>query len=53
MWRLVTVEVKGRTMQFEKNVVYPAGISPMEHNKDVERVYVGISAGNWKQRKAV
>ena len=33
-----------------KNVVYQAGISPMEHDNDGERVYIGISAGNWKQR---
>ena len=32
-----------------KNVVYQACISPMEHNIDGERVYIGISAGNWKQ----
>ena len=32
-----------------KNVVYQVCISPMEHNKDGERVYTGISAGNWKQ----
>ena len=32
-----------------KNVVYQACISPMEHNNDGERVYIGISAGNWKQ----
>ena len=31
-----------------KNVVYSACISPMEHNNDGERVYIGISAGNWK-----
>ena len=33
-----------------KNVVYQACISPMEHNNDGDKVYVGISAGNWKQR---
>ena len=32
-----------------KNVVYQACISPMEHNNDGERIYTGISAGNWKQ----
>ena len=32
-----------------KNVVYQACISHMEHNNDGERVYIGISAGNWKQ----
>ena len=32
------------------NVVYQACISPMEQQKDRERVYIGISAGNWKQR---
>ena len=30
-----------------KNAVYQACISPMEHN-DGERVYIGISAGDWK-----
>ena len=33
-----------------RNVVYQACISPMEHNNDGERVYIGIFAGNWKQR---
>ena len=33
-----------------RNVVYKACISPLEHKKDGERVYIGISAGNWKQR---
>ena len=33
-----------------RNVVYQPCISPMEHKKDRERVYIGISAGNWKQR---
>ena len=33
-----------------RNVVYQACISPMEQQRDVERVYIGISAGNWKQR---
>ena len=33
-----------------RNVVYRACISLMEHNNDGERVYIGISAGNWKQR---
>ena len=32
------------------NVEYQVCISPMEHNKNRDRVYVGISAGNWKQR---
>ena len=30
--------------------VYQSCISPMEHNSDGERVYIGISAGNWKRR---
>ena len=33
-----------------RNVVYQARISPIEHKRDGERVYIGISAGNWKQR---
>ena len=33
-----------------KKVVYQACISPMELNNDGERVYIGITAGNWKQR---
>ena len=33
-----------------RNVVYQACISPMEQQKDGERVYIGISTGNWKQR---
>ena len=33
-----------------RNVVYQACLSPIEHKRDGERVYVGISAGNWKQR---
>ena len=33
-----------------RNVVYLACITPMEHKKDGERVYIGISAVNWKQR---
>ena len=33
-----------------RNVVYQACISPMEQQKNGERVYIGISAGNWKQR---
>ena len=33
-----------------ENVVYKACISPMEPNNDGERIYLGISAGNWKQR---
>ena len=33
-----------------RNVVYQACISPMEHNNDGERVYIGISAEYWKQR---
>ena len=28
-----------------KKVIYQAFISPMEHNNDGERVYIGISAG--------
>ena len=32
-----------------KNVVYQACISPCEYNDDGERVYIGISAGNWNQ----
>ena len=32
-----------------KNVAYQECISPVEHNNDGERVYKGISAGNWKQ----
>ena len=34
-----------------KNVIYQACISPMEHDNEGERVYIGISAGNWKQRQ--
>ena len=30
--------------------VYQACISPIEHKRDRERVFIGISAGNWKQR---
>ena len=33
-----------------RNVVYQACISPMEQQRDGERIYIGISAGNWKQR---
>ena len=33
-----------------KNVGYLACLSPMESNNDGERVYIGISGGNWKQR---
>ena len=33
-----------------KNIIYQACISPLEHNNYEERVYIGISAGNWKQR---
>ena len=33
-----------------RNVVYHACISPIEHKGDGERVYIGISVGNWKQR---
>ena len=33
-----------------KNVVYQTWISPIERNNNGERVYIGISAGNWKQR---
>ena len=34
-----------------KNVEYLACIPhPTEHNNDGERVYIGISVGNWKQR---
>ena len=33
-----------------RNVVYQACLSPMEQQRDRERVYIGISAGNWKQR---
>ena len=33
-----------------RNIVYQECIYPMEHNNDGERVYIGISAGNWKQR---
>ena len=33
-----------------KNVVYRAFIpTPIEYNNDGERVYIGISAGNWKR----
>ena len=31
-----------------KKVVFPANIFPMENSKE-EKVYIGISAGNWKQ----
>ena len=34
-----------------RNVVYQACISPMEQQSDGERVYIRISAGNWKQRQ--
>ena len=33
-----------------KKDIYQACISPMEYDNDGERVYMGISAGNWKQR---
>ena len=33
-----------------KNVIYQVRISPMEHNSDGERVYIGISTGNRKLR---
>ena len=33
-----------------RNVVYQACIFPMEQQRDWERVYIGISAKNWKQR---
>ena len=33
-----------------RNVVYQACISPMEQQRDGDRVYIGISAGNRKQR---
>ena len=33
-----------------RNVVYQACISPMEQQRDGERVCIGISAENWKQR---
>ena len=33
-----------------RNVVYQEYISPMEHDNDRERIYIGISAGSWKQR---
>ena len=33
-----------------RNVVYQACIAPMKQQRDGERVYRGISAGNWKQR---
>ena len=33
-----------------RNVVYQACISPMEQQRGGEGVYIGISAGNWKQR---
>ena len=33
-----------------RNVVYLECISPMEEQRGGERVYIGISAGNWKQR---
>ena len=33
-----------------RNVVYQACISPMEHNNEGEKVYIGISARNWKKR---
>ena len=54
MWRLITVEVKGDCYlsgRCNSNVVYQACISPMEHNNDGDRVYIGISALNWKQRR--
>ena len=49
----VTVEEKGNAPLGRrcnsKNVVYQHAFPPMEYN-DGERVYIGISAGNWKQR---
>ena len=33
-----------------RNVIYQACISLMEQQRDGERVYIEISAGNWKQR---
>ena len=33
-----------------RNVVYQACISRMEQQRDGERIYIGIPAGNWKQR---
>ena len=33
-----------------RNAVYQACISPIEHNNDGERVYVGTTTGNWKKR---
>ena len=32
-----------------KNIAYQVYISLMEHNNDGERIYIGYSAGNWKQ----
>ena len=32
-----------------KNVVYQACISPMKYDNNGEKVYIGISTGNWKQ----
>ena len=54
MWPLVTVEVKGNAPWVDEATrrmsdTKCACISPMEHN-DGERIYIGISAGNWKQR---
>ena len=49
----VIVEEKGECLLGgrcnSKNVVYQACISPMKHNNQEERVYIGISAGNSKQ----
>ena len=39
----------GRTVQFEKRRI-PDKHFPMEHTNDGGRAYIGISAGNWKQR---
>ena len=39
---------KGNDSCNSKSVVYQPCLSPMEHNNDGERVYIGIFAGNWK-----
>ena len=33
-----------------RNVIYQTFISSIEHQRDGERFYIGISVGNWKQR---
>ena len=52
MWRLVTVEVKGNAPWSDdatRRTSYPKRAFPnMEHNVG-EKVYIGISAGNWKR----